>query len=356
VEAKLRELAPAALAACRGQCAEPEAAYASPLAAPLPPGPFEEDRPLRRLLTRLGLLPRSRSAVNLYELLGRMAQATGERAATLQRVLDLYCSPADGVPLVLCGDEPRCEACPLAPDCKHYQRTPTIPDLPPDQRPRERLIAEGERALADAELLAILLRTGTEQDTAIALAQKLLAKFGSFRALATRTVAELSAVKGVGLAKVAQIKAAVEIGRRAAAEQAAEPGRVLSHSGTVFEMYGPRLRDLKKETFLALLLDAKNRVFQEVAISEGSLTASIVHPREVFHEAIRHQAVALVCVHNHPSGDPAPSDRDLDITRRLAETGKVLGIQLLDHIIVADRTYYSFADQGRLPTEQRHEG
>lgn len=370
VEGKLREVAPEAIAALLGQCAEGEAAYAAD------PVAFEEDRPLRRMLTRLGLMPRSRSTANLYDLLHRMAKATGKRAAVIQRVLDLYCAPAApkgqlsggfaAVPHVICGDEPRCGQCPLAPDCKFYQRTPSIPDLPPEQRPRERLLAEGEGALSDAELLAILLRSGTEQDTAVGLAQKLLAKFGSFRGLCTRTAVELKAVKGIGPAKVAQIKAAVEIGRRAASEKAAEPGRALSSSATVFEMYSPRLRDRKKETFLVLLLDAKNRVFHEVAISEGSLTASLVHPREVFNEAVRHQAAAILCVHNHPSGDPAPSRHDIEITRRLVETGKLLGIQLVDHVILGEPgsgqggaaalPYYSFADEGRIAQGRRHEG
>ena len=350
VEAKLRELAPEPLRALVAQCSEGEAAYA------LAPEAFEDDRPLRRMLARLGLVSRTRSAANAYGLLGQMAKATGQRATVIQRVLDLYCAPADGVPRVICGDVPLCDDCPLAADCKHYQRTPSITDLPADQRPRERLLAEGEAALSDAELLAIVLRSGTVDDTAIGLAQKLLARFGSFRQLATRAPAELAATKGVGPAKVAQIKAAVEIGRRAAAEQATEPGRELSHSGTVFEMYAPRLRDCKKEVFLILLVDARNRVFREVPISQGSLTASIVHPREVFHEAIRHQAAAIFCVHNHPSGDPQPSRHDLAITRRLVDTGILLGIHLLDHVIVADSGYYSFADSGRIQQEPRHDG
>lgn len=354
VEQKLRELASVPLEALIGQCAEGAAAY--PATEQAEPVAFEEDRPLRRMLTRLGLMPRTRSTTNLYDLLRRMAKATGQRAATVRRVLGLYCAPADGIARVVCGEEPRCDECPLAPECKFYQRTPSITDLPLEQRPRERLIAEGEAALSDAELIAIILRSGTPEDTAIGLAQKLLARFGSFRELATKTVAELSSFKGIGPAKAAQIKAAFEIGRRAEQQRAAEPGRTLTDSRTVCDVYSPRLRDHRKETFLALLLDAKHRVIREITVSEGSLTASLVHPREVFNEAVRDSAAAILCVHNHPTGDPTPSRHDIEVTRRLAATGELLGIPLLDHVVLGDGTHYSFADAGKLPEQRRHDG
>jgi DNA repair protein RadC len=349
VEQKLRELAEGPLDELVARCAETEAAY--PQAAP-----FGDDPPLRRFLGRVGLLPKRSSPANLYELVGKVANATGERQAVVKRVLDLYCAPADGIRRVMCDEVPRCEECPLAPECKFRQRKPSIKELPADQRPRERLIAEGEQALADAELLAILLRSGTEEDTAITLASKLLAKFGSLRALAGRTIGELSSFKGIGPAKAAQIKAAVEIGRRIAQQAATEPGKRLGNSQTVYDMYAPRLRDLRKETFLVLLLDAKNRVSREVEVSVGSLTASVAHPREVFNEAVRDSAAAILCVHNHPTGDPTPSQRDTEITRKLHATGQVLGIHLLDHIIIGETTYYSFADDGKLPEERRDDG
>ena len=350
VEQKLRDIATVPLDTLLGRCAEPGPAYPAEAAA------FEDDPPLRRMLGRIGLLTRTRSAANLYELLQAMAKATGERAAVVRRVLDLYCAPADGVPLVVCGDDPQCDDCPLAPDCKHFHRTPTIPDLPEDQRPRERLIAEGPEALSDAELLAIILRTGTPEDTAIGLAHKLLARFANFRTLATTTVAELSVIKGIGPAKAAQIQAALEIGQRAAKERAAEPGRALTDSHTVASMYAPRFRDVKIETFLVLLLDAKHRVFREIDASKGSLTASIVHPREVFTEAVRHSAAAILCIHNHPSGDPTPSLHDVEVTRRLVETGKVIGIHLIDHVILGDGAHYSFADHDQIPEDRRDDG
>ncbi|MFP4058773.1 MAG: RadC family protein [Candidatus Brocadiia bacterium] len=348
LEEKLREVAGAPLEELVGSCGERQAAYPGETA-------FDDDPPLRRLLGRLGLLRGGRSA-NLYELVRRMAEATGERLETVRRVLRLYCAPSDGVPRAICGEEPACSECPLRGECRFFQRTPTITDLPVDQRPRERLIAEGAAALSDAELLAIILRSGTREQTAIGLAHKLLARFGSFRQLVRCGVGELSSVKGIGPAKAAQIKAALDIGRRLAEQTATRPGRQLTDSQAVYQMYSPRLRDRKKETFLVLLLDAKNRVFREVEVSVGSLTASAAHPREVFGEAVRESAAAILCVHNHPAGDPTPSAHDIEVTRKLAHTGRVLGIHLLDHVVVGDGAYYSFADEGQLGRERRDHG
>jgi len=349
VRGKLGELAERPLEALIGECAESQAVY--PESAE-----FADDPALRRLLARVGLVPRNCSAANLYQMVGKIAKATGERQERVRRVLELYCAPAEGIRRVICDEAPNCDECPLTPECKFFHRTPSITDLPVDQRPRERLIAEGEGALSDAELLAIILRSGTEQETAIGLAHKLLGKFGNFRELSRKTVTELSRVKGIGPAKATQIKAAVEIANRLAQQKATKPGRKLTDSHTVFDMYAPRLRDRDKETFLVLLLDAKNRVFREVGVSEGTLTASLVHPREVFSPAVRHSAAAILCVHNHPSGDPAPSRHDIEVTQRLVETSKVLRIRLLDHVILGAASYYSFADEGQIPEEPRDDG
>ncbi len=154
----------------------------------------------------------------------------------------------------------------------------------------------------------------------------------------------------------AQVKAAAEIGRRMVERAALEPGRPIADSHAVYDLTWPRLRDQKKETFLVLLLDARNRMVRDVEVSVGSLTASLAHPREVFHEAVRDSAAAIVCVHNHPTGDPAPSPRDIEITAKLHAASKVLGITLLDHVIVGEGVYYSFADEGRLPRERRDDG
>ena len=349
MERKLDELAEGRLETVLGRCAEGEATYPSR-------DKFADDPALRRLLWRVGLVRRNCSAANLYDTVCAIAQAAGQRRERARRVLELYCSPADGIRRVVCDEQPRCEECPLAPECKFFHRTPNITDLPADQRPRERLLAEGEGALSDAELLAIMLRSGTQEQTAIGLAHKLLGRFGSFRALATKSAAELSSVKGIGPAKAAQVKAALEIGRRLARQKATEPGRKLTDSQTVYDMYAPRLRDRRKETFLVLLVDTHHRVFREITVSEGTLTASLVHPREVFNEAVRDSAAAVVCVHNHPSGDPTPSDHDIQITRRLHTAGSTLGIHVLDHVILGDGTYYSFADENQLPRQRRDDG
>jgi len=176
------------------------------------------------------------------------------------------------------------------------------------------------------------------------VAVQLLEQAGSLSAIGQLSAKELQAVKGIGPAEAAQIKAAIELGRRIAAKPLSTRLKVLS-SKDVFVHYHPSLRELKKEVFLAVLLDGKNRMIREVLISQGSLTVNIVHPREVFNPAIRDSAAAIVVVHNHPSGDPQPSPEDRDLTKRLVATGEILGIKILDHIVVGDGSYYSFADR-----------
>jgi DNA repair protein RadC len=219
--------------------------------------------------------------------------------------------------------------------------------LPPGQRPRERLLQKGPDELTEVELIAILLQGGTRRHSALDLASILLSRCGGLAKLATRTPSELASVPGVGPAKAAQLLAALELGRRCQ-EAPLEPGAQFTSSRELDAHYRPRLRDRKRELFLALLLDGKNRIIREERISEGSLTASIVHPREVFAPAIRESAAAVAFVHNHPSGDPAPSRQDLDVTRRLVQTGEVIGIRVLDHVIIGVQGYFSFADAGLL--------
>ena len=222
-----------------------------------------------------------------------------------------------------------------------------IRQWPEDERPRERLLKKGSEFLTDAQLLAILLRTGKAGTSALTIAVELLKRAGSLNAVGQLSAEELQTVEGVGPAKAAQIKAAIELGKRVAAKPLATRLKVLS-SKDIYVHYHPSLRELKKEVFLALLLDGKNRVIREVLISQGSLTVNIVHPREVFNPAIRDSAAAIVVLHNHPSGDPCPSPEDIGLTKRLVATGEILGIKVLDHIVVGDGSYYSFADQQRL--------
>ena len=225
-----------------------------------------------------------------------------------------------------------------------------IKDWPEDERPREKLLKRGAAALTDAELLALVLRTGdaTAGRSAIDLGRELLERFGgNLRELAQAELNELQQIKGLGLAKAASIKAAFTLGSRFQARRLETLERFTSPA-QVFEFFHHELRDNRKELFLILLLDGKNRITRKVQVSEGSLNQSIVHPREVFAPAVRESAAAVIFIHNHPSGDPAPSREDRDITRRLKEAGEILGIKVLDHIIIGDGGYFSFVESGIL--------
>lgn len=222
-----------------------------------------------------------------------------------------------------------------------------IKDWPAAERPREKLLARGAEALGEMELLALVLRSGDAAagTSAVDQARLLLSHFGSLRALGGATTAELCRFKGIGPAKAAELQAVFELARRFAAEPLPAGAR-FTCSEEVFRHYHERLRGRRKEVFLALLLDSKNRVLREVRISEGSLTASIVHPREVFAPVVRESAAAVLFVHNHPSGDPTPSREDLEITTRLREVGTLMGVRVLDHIIIGSGRYVSFVDRG----------
>ena len=224
-----------------------------------------------------------------------------------------------------------------------------IKDWPAAERPREKLIARGAEHLTDAELLALIIRSGAAAGrmSAVDLARELLGHFGSLRRLAAATISELCQQPGIGPAKAAEIQALFQIARRFA-DQRLQPGHTYRSSADAFLHFHERLCDYRREVFLALLLDSKNRLIREVRISEGSLNASIVHPREVFAPALKESAAAVLFVHNHPSGDPTPSREDLEITSRLKGAGDLLGIRVLDHIIIGNGAYMSLADRGDL--------
>ncbi|MBI5409933.1 MAG: DNA repair protein RadC [Nitrospirae bacterium] len=224
----------------------------------------------------------------------------------------------------------------------------SIKEWPEEERPRERLIKLGASGLSNAELLAIILRTGGKEKSALELSRETLIHFNSLKEIEDASVAEFKNIKGIGAAKLAQLKAAFELGRRLLQSEAHYDAQETSfrNSREVYEYYRPRFYGLKKEKFLCALLDAKNRVFREDIVSDGTLTSSQVHPREVFRYAIKEAAAAVLFVHNHPSGDPSPSRDDIDITRRLVETGRIVGIQVLDHVVVADGRYESLMEKG----------
>jgi DNA repair protein RadC len=218
---------------------------------------------------------------------------------------------------------------------------------PEGERPRERLLTHGAAVLTDAQLLAILLRVGRHQSSAVQVGLEVLDRFDGLSGLVHCGIEELCAIRGVGAAKAAQLKAALELGKRAHAGPLAK-GMTITSSRDLFQHYHLGLRELRHEIFKVVLLDAKHAIIRDATVSEGSLTLSIVHPREVFSLAVRESAAAVIFLHNHPSGDPTPSQEDRLLTTRLITAGEVLGIQVLDHLIIGDGRYVSFADQGWL--------
>ena len=220
-------------------------------------------------------------------------------------------------------------------------------DVPMEERPRERLKRHGVERLANKELLAILLRTGNRRESALSLAEKLLARFGSLPNLAAASFEELTAVRGIGPAKAADIQAAFELSKRLA-ESRMEFQGVVNCPADAAQLVLRELSLADKEHFVIIMLNTKNRVIAKKTVSIGHLQASLVHPREMFKEAIKRSSAALILVHNHPSGDLTPSKEDISTTERLREAGAVLGIDVLDHIIVGDNRYFSFREHGLL--------
>ena len=220
-------------------------------------------------------------------------------------------------------------------------------DLPASERPREKLMNHGAEALSNAELLAILLRTGTQEESVMRLAERILIEAGEdgLGGLAHSSIESLMKRKGVGEAKAITIAAALELGKRVAIGNSKK--RVIIRSSDDIANYTmPRLRYCDREHFYAILLNTKNHIIASPLISIGTLSESLVHPRELFKEAINHSSSSIILVHNHPSGDPSPSREDIMMTRRIIEGGRLLDIQILDHVIIGDNTYISLREQG----------
>lgn len=220
-------------------------------------------------------------------------------------------------------------------------------DLPASERPREKLMNYGAASLSNAELLAILLRTGTQEESVMRLSERILIEAGEegLSGLAHSSIESLMKRKGVGEAKAITIAAALELGKRVAIGDSKK--RVIIRSSDDIANYMmPRLRYCDREHFYAILLNTKNHVIASPLISIGTLSESLVHPRELFKEAVNHSASSIILVHNHPSGDPSPSREDIMMTRRIIEGGRLLDIQILDHVIIGDNTYISLREQG----------
>lgn len=219
----------------------------------------------------------------------------------------------------------------------------TINDLPPDERPRERMISLGERALSTQELLQLILGRGIAGESVSMTAQKIISQFGSLSKLAEASIAELSEIKGIGVAKATQLKAVFEISRRLNSDSKTYKSKELNNPEAVCSLISSKIKDYNKEHFYLISLNSRNNSVGEVSI--GTLTASLVHPREVFIEAIKAKAVSVILVHNHPSGDASPSENDLKLTKEMIKAGKLMGIDVLDHVIIAkDKTFFSFKD------------
>lgn len=219
----------------------------------------------------------------------------------------------------------------------------TIRDLPPSERPRERLQKFGPEALSAQELLALILGRGASGESVMVITQRLLSTFGSVKGIFEASIEELSKVPGIGLAKAAQIKSAFELGKRG--EEEPREKIPIKSSEDIAKIVRPKLKEKKKEYFLILSLDSRNNLIKISEISIGSLNANIVHPREVFKEAIQASAASVILVHNHPSGDTEPSEDDLETTKRIQEAGKIMGIDVLDHIIITKTKIFSFKEK-----------
>lgn len=220
----------------------------------------------------------------------------------------------------------------------------TINDLPKEEKPRERLLKLGEQALSVQELLQLILGRGVYGESVTITAQKLITTFGSLEHLAESSIEELVEIKGIGPAKAAQIKAVFEVAKRLNNPPPEIKLVELNNPEKVAKLIYSKLKDYTKEHFYLITLNTRNFATHEISI--GTLTASLVHPREIFAEAIKHKAAAVILAHNHPSGNPHPSDTDFMTTRELVNASQLLGIKILDHIIVTKNGYYSFKQQG----------
>ena len=231
----------------------------------------------------------------------------------------------------------------------------TIHDLPAEERPRERLKKFGPDALSSVELLALVIGRGIPGRSALTIAHELLKQFKNVKGISEATIEELSAVKGIGVAKAAQLKASFQLGRRQDLYDEPESFEI-TNPGAVVKAIQASIQDKAKEHFKLLLLNTRNNIIGIAGISVGTANASLVHPREVFKAAIAHGAASVVLAHNHPSGNPEPSDDDISLTRRLVEAGRLLGIEVLDHIVIvrenkkegSKEKFVSFKEKGLL--------
>ncbi|MGE4282701.1 MAG: DNA repair protein RadC [Clostridia bacterium] len=225
-----------------------------------------------------------------------------------------------------------------------------IKDLPSEERPYEKLEKYGSEMLSNAELMAIIIKTGTKEETSIQVAQRIIKNYADDTGLAflySISLEELKRIKGIGRVKAIQLKSVIEIAKRISSFR--NDNRIcISSPIDVSKFLMEEMRYLKQEHFKVIMLNVKNRILKQMDITIGTLNASLVHPRDVFSEPVRSKCASIILVHNHPSGDPSPSREDIEITKRLIEAGKILGIDVLDHIIIGDGRYISLKEQGHI--------
>lgn len=219
-----------------------------------------------------------------------------------------------------------------------------IHDMPSEDRPRERLLKHGPGFLSNAELLSVILRTGSKDENVVSMSSRILSEY-NLKQLSQANISQLTKIRGIGPAKATQIAAVFELARKLEIFTD-DPKRKIRSANDVYSLLYPRHRELKKEHLTALYLDTKNNIIKEEVISIGSLNANIVHPREVFKSALMESSASVILTHNHPSGDPAPSREDIAVTEKLVEGGKILGISVLDHVIIGDGMYVSLKEEG----------
>jgi DNA repair protein RadC len=222
----------------------------------------------------------------------------------------------------------------------------SIKNWPVDDRPREKLLKKGPKALSNSELLAILLRTGTSGSSAIDLARNVMKKFGTFRNMAHTDARDWKEIKGLGSAKVAHVQAALEIGRRYREDEVTTVKQKISSVKDVIDIIMPQMRDLKTEVFKVVCLDSNNRMIDISDAACGTINHAVPIVREIIHSALQKFAASIICVHNHPSGNITPSAQDKNFTKELCDAGKLMEIEVLDHVIIGNDQFYSFADEG----------
>ncbi|CAN5323338.1 hypothetical protein BH09SUM1_BH09SUM1_14220 [soil metagenome] len=327
------------------------------------------DKAKRRWLHRYGLLESTKDTqknrLETVRILADFAEHAGAPLQEMDLLLAIFTGTelTDEPTIARCAVEPQCRECFLRKKCEygrfqeqHGQLDQASRDTRrnlaeaylPEDRPREKLAARGAESLTNAELLAIILRVGSGKEHAVEMANRILRDAGSLERLSRQSIAEMTRIPGLGPVKAITIKAALELARRIASAGSDAGDVIISSARGVFERHRGYFLDKQREEFLVIHLNVKNKITREIFISEGSLNQSVVHPREAFQDAIRDSAYAVVFVHNHPSGDPAPSRDDKLITERLVRAGEIVGIKVLDHIIIGRDKFYSFSEDGQL--------